>query len=244
MFLRLHPDNKCIEGIRIGIDNIYDKTGKVFGVQDGVSDMVLGAFLKLSVFPMVNLDKPSTYGNINVRENLLSSKNEYSSSYAQNPQIIANLPLGVLKPTSYYVAGALIQYDKKEANKLNFDIKYLSAGRNFDIIDVALDLRAIDSKLGVIAMPEPELKSAYVSLQNRVVTTSINGEYFKLIHDDAFGINISHEIGDPTQYAVREIVELAVLELVSKLSSFDWKKLGLEETVNKVHSNFVVKDRE
>ena len=236
-------DKKCIDGILIGIDNIYDKTGKVFGVQDGVSDMVLGAFLKLSVFPMVNLDRPSTYGNINVRENLFSGGYSNSEKYTKNPQIISQLPLGVLKPTDYYVSGALLQYDKKEANKLNFDVKYLSAGRNFDIIDVALDLRVVDSSIGVIAMPEPKLKSAYISLQNRVVSTSINGEYFKLIHDDAFGMNISHEIGDPTQYAIREIVELAVLELVSKLTLFDWKKLGLKETVDKVHSNFVVKDR-
>jgi len=236
-------DTQCIDGMRIGIDNIYDKTGKVFGVQDGVSDMVLGAFAKLSVFPMVNLDRPSTYGNINVRENLFSGGYKNGAKYAENPAVIAQLPLGVLKPTDYYISGALLQYDKKEASKLNFDAKYLSAGRNYDIIDVALDLRVVDSSLGVIAMPGPKLKSTYVSLQNRVVSTSINGEYFKLIHNDAFGLNISHEIGDPSQYAIREIVELAVLELVSKLTLLDWKELGLESVVGTSHSDFVVKDK-
>jgi len=233
-----------IERLRIGVDNIYDKTGKVFGKEDGISDMVLGAFAKLNLFPMVNINRPSVYGNINIPENLLSKKYKNYEAYRKKPGLISSLPIGVLKPTNYYVSGALLQYDKKKQNKTSIDIKYASFGRDFDIIDVALDLRLVDSQLGVIPMPDSAGgKSSYVSLQNRVVSFSVNGEYFKLIDNDAYGINISHEIGDPTQYAVREIVELAVLELVSKWINFDWKKTDAIRYVESFHSQFVLKDK-
>ncbi|HFU74834.1 MAG TPA: hypothetical protein ENK66_01170 [Arcobacter sp.] len=233
-----------IDRLRIGVDNIYDKTGKVFGDKDGISDMVLASFAKLNLFPMVNLNRPSTYGNINIPENLFSGKYKNHKTYVKNPGLISQLPVGVLKPTDYYIAGALLQYDKKTQNKTTLDIKYASFGRDFDVIDVALDLRVVNSRLGIIPMPDSSGgKSSYVSLQNRVISFSLNGEYFKLIHDDAYGINISHEIGDPTQYAVREIVELAVLELVSKWTHFDWKETDAIRYVKSFHSQFVLKDR-
>lgn len=232
--------DKDIDSLRIGIDNIYDKTGKVYGDTDAISDMVLEAFNKLNLFPMTNLSRPSTYSNLDIREDLLSGNYRHNKTFANNAQIISQLPIGVLKPTNFYVAGALLQYDKTKQNKTSLDIKYLSVGRNFDIIDVSLDLRMIDSSLGVVSLPTNG-KSASVSLKNRVVSFSLDGEYFKLIHDDAYGINISQEIGDPTQYAVKEIVELAVLELVSKWSEFDWKKTDAVKQVSKFHSQFVLR---
>jgi hypothetical protein len=233
---------KDIEKMRIGVENIYDKTGKVFPEQDAISDMVLGAFTKLNLLPMVNLNKPSVYGNYSIPENLLSNKYKNYKQYSDNPQLLSQLPIGVLKPTDYYVAGALLQYDKQKANETNIDAKYLSFGRNFEVIDVALDLRLVDSSLGIIPMPEGGGKSSYISLQNRVITITANGEYMKLIDNSPYGIKISHNIGDPTQYAVREIVELAVLELVSKWTGLDWKKTDAINYVNKKdYSNFVVK---
>ncbi len=235
---------KDIEKLRLGVDNIYDKTGKVFQEQDAISDMVLGAFTKLNLFPMVNINKVAVNGNFNIQEDLLSKRYKYSDTYANDPTLISQLPIGVLKPTNHYVAGALLQYDSRKVNETNIDAKYLSFGRNFEVIDVALDLRLVDSQLGVIAIPDNG-KSSYVSLQNRVITTmSVNGEYMKLINESPYGIKISHNIGDPTQYAVREIVELAVLELVSKFTGFDWKKTDAINYVNKQsYSNFVIKDR-
>ena len=233
---------KTIDRLRIGIDNIYDKTGKVYGKEDAISDMVLEAFNKISIFPMVNLSKPSTYSNLNIRENLLAKNYKGNKNYIKTPNLISTLPLGVLKPTTFYISGALLQYDKTKQNKTSLDIKYLSVGRNFEIIDVSLDLRIINSSLGVVSHEEGE-KSASISLKNRVVSLSMDGEYFKLIRDDAYGINISHEIGDPTQYAVREIVELAVLEVVSRWLGLPWKKTDAIESVHKFHSQFVVKGK-
>lgn len=231
---------KTIDSLRIGVDNIYDKTGKVYANEDAISDMVLEAFNKIGIFPMVNLSKPSTYSNLNIPENLLSTKYKGNQNYSKTPNLISSLPLGVLKPTHFYVSGALLQYDKTKQNKTSLDIKYLSVGRNFDIIDVSLDLRIIDSSLGVVSHEEGE-KSASISLKNRVVSFSMDGEYFKLIHDDAYGINISDEIGDPTQYAIREIVELAVLEVVSRWLGLPWKKTDAIDSVYSFHSKFVLK---
>lgn len=243
---RIIKDKKCLDGFRIGVDNIYDKTGEVFGTSDGISDMVLGAFSKMNFLPMVNLNKASVYGNLNIRENLFSINYKNHKKYTQNPGIIAQMPIGVLKPTDFYISGALLQYDKKSKNKTNIDIKYASFGRDFDIIDVALDLRVVNSTMGIISMPSHKKtgrKSTYISLQNRVVSFSVDGEYFKLIHDDAYGINISHQIGDPTQYAVREIVELATLELVSKWFGVHWTESDAPRYVKAFHSRHVIKDQ-
>lgn len=230
-----------INQMRFSIDNIYDKTGKVFGTSDAISDIVLSALSKLNVFPILNLDKASPYSNLHIRDNLLSGQYSNTAYYANNIGLIAQLPVGVLKPSNYYVSGALLQYDTKKENSISFDIKYASLGNNFNIIDIGLDLRIINSGLGVIVVSgEEKAKSALVSLTNRVVTFSIDGEYFKLIHDDVYGMRISHQLNDPAQYAVREIVELAVLEVISRLSSFDWKKTKAIECINKYHSNFVV----
>lgn len=230
-----------LNGLRFGVDNIYDKTGKIFGTSDAISDIVISAFTKMNVFPMLNLDRYSPYSNLHIRENLLSGQYTSSPYYANNIGMIGQLPVGVLKPTNYYVSGALLQYDIKKEDSINFDIKYASVGRNFSIIDIGLDLRIINSGLGVVVVSgDKNSKSASVSLINRVVTFSVDGEYFKLVHDDAYGVRISNQVNDPTQYAVREIVELAVLEVVSRLSDLDWKKTEAIKYINKNHSNFVI----
>jgi curli biogenesis system outer membrane secretion channel CsgG len=232
-----------INEMRFGVDNIYDKTGKVFPNSDGISDIVISAFVKLNLFPIVNLDKYSlnTYSNLHLRENFLSGAYKNSPYYANNPMMLSQLPIGVIKPTDYYIAGALLQYDRKQEDQLELDVKYFSVGKGFHIIDIGLDLRMVNSSLGVIVSSEEKgAKGASVSLTNRIITLSLDGEYFKLIHDDAYGLLVSSQVTDPTQYAVREIVELAVLELVSRLANLDWKETKAIEYIDKMHSPFVI----
>ena len=232
--------------IKIGIDDIYDKSGKLYKT-NAISDMVFAAVAKLNVFPVNNVLSPKRNHNLEVMENLTYNKNgkgfKIAKFFKKKPGSLYYLPAGVVKPSRYYISGGLLEYDKREKDKIGLDIKYLSLGQNLDIIDISLDLRMIDSHDGTLTVLTKTQEPAFISLTNRLVTLSRDGEYFKVISDDPFGIKISSNIGDPTLYALREVVELAVLEIFSKFTGYKWKESSAPKFIadKSTFSQFVIK---
>jgi len=235
-------DDKVLSAIKIGIDDIYDKTGKVYST-NAISDMVFSAMAKLGVFPVNNVSNTKNNTNNRIMENLTSENFKISKYFRAKPSSLYYMPIGVIKPSRFYISGALLEYDKKRKDNVKLDIKYASFGSKLDLIDMSLDLRIIDSLDGTLAIDEARGTRAFVSLTNRLVTLSRDGEYFKLIKDDPYGITISSDIGDPVLYATRELVELAMLEVFSKFTGFDWKKTTAPKFIadKNTFSQFVIK---
>lgn len=249
----LNWNDKDLARLKIGIDDIHDKTGKVYST-NAISDMVFAAMAKLNVFALNNVRSPNRRNNLEIMENLTYSKKDkktgkllsgfnIAETVKKKPSTLYYLPSGVVKPSRFYISGGLLEYDKKRKEKVGLDIKYASFGTNLDVIDVSLDLRLIDSLDGTLAVTEKTKIPAFVSLTNRLVTISRDGEYFKVINSDPFGIKVSSNIGDPTFYAVREVVELAILEIFTRFTGFKWKNSSAPKFIGEkgTFSQFVIK---
>lgn len=223
------------------IDDIYDKTEKLYPKNStAMSDLVLSALNKMSVFLVYDYETGS-YER--------SKINYISSSYPRTPGqttqdviqalvlggLVPNQPIGVLKPADFIINGALTQYDMIESNSLDLDLDVVGYSQKLNIIDVGIDLRLVDANTGIIVVDiDSGENTSSIYLKNRLITSKNNDAgFFKVINSKKFGVNLDYSVSDPQYYAVRELVELGVLELISKLISIPWKEYC---SLEKIHS--------
>lgn len=165
------------------------------------------------------------------REKLKEAYNTLSSQISQ-------LPVGFLKPADFVISGALTQYDDIKSRNIGMDIQYIGYKNTLNLVDVGLDLRLIYAPEGIVTLEPTEKgyrKSNFVSLKNRILVSSDDsGNYFRTINNKKYGISLDYSLRDPKYQAVRETVELGVLELISNMTKQDWKEHCSIEEVHKV----------
>lgn len=235
-YIKLGKKPKVIKTISFAVNDIFDKTGKVYpATSTALSDMVLHAVAKMNLVNVYDYESST----IRSRVNYVASTYPNHKSWKKKPLVLREIPVGVLKPSAYTISGALTQFDERENKRFNIDIDVIGYNNKFKTTDVAIDLRLVNSSRGLIVLPTDTSKSISVSLTNRLITASHDGDYFKLINGDDYGLSYFHEINDPKYYALREIVELGVLRLFSDLFQEDWNKYcSIRETKqNNVMSN-------
>ncbi len=129
--------------------------------------------------------------------------------------------------SQFFLTGAISEFNKDIRNRswgFTFFRKLLDTGVSGEdsVINVAMDLRLVASSGKILRNSKKEL--LMVSLQNNVVTRSIDGNLFRTWTDLGAGANFALKTNDPQHLAIREIIDRGTLILVGKLFEVDWQK--------------------
>ena len=210
--------NQMPQKITLAVDGIPDRTGKYnpyeegYKVTQGADDMMISAIGKTNAYNLVerlNLNIPIMeikYAN----DFLLSDSNPKNNIIDKQKRLARAIHSGVIRGSDYVVTGSI--------NELNYNIDsggFDAAVDNIGIgwrafwIDVALDLRVVDTKTTQIMMVMPLRKQIW-GYENKANVVRFFGQTYV----DAFAGKTRQE---PIQIAVRSIVEDAVYNMTKQL---------------------------
>jgi len=210
-FTKGHP-------IHIAVGQIADYTGKLESdssgrkVTQGTALMAMSALAKAGVPLVERFDTSVAEMELKYANNKLinDGKQDGRGDYRK---ILA----GSIPGSDYYLVGGVTE--------LNFNIRSMgangdaggtasnaikgTAGANMYVMNVALDLRLVDTNtLDVVDV---------ISYQKQIIGRQIQAGVFDFMGKTFFDASLGESALEPIQLAVRSVVERAVLEMTSKL---------------------------
>ena len=134
--------------------------------------------------------------------------------------------------SQFFLTGAISEYNKDIRNRswgFTFFRKLLDTGLSSEdsVVNVAMDLRLVASSGKILRNSKKEL--LMVSLQNNIVTRSMDGSLFRTWTSIGAGVNFALKTNDPQHLAIREIIDRGTLILVGKLFEVDWQKCDIQK---------------
>ncbi len=222
-----HIREKKLPRVSIAVGNVKDYTGKYSegeggsAITQGGSLMVISALGKLGNtvavrerFDTTVSDREYAYMNA---QRLGDGKARLINANGRKRQINwIPKPSGNVQRSQVYIVGGITELNYNLSSG-GFTTEIAGIGprvRQFTI-GVAADLRLVNTaNLNVV-------KS--VSLQKQVVGYEIKAGVFKFFGDNLYNIEAGTKSQEPLQLAIRTILEMATLELVSKIYKFDYK---------------------
>lgn len=222
------PYSQCLKGLdRIKANNLptfavgevadktgqfnYDSNGNGHALTQGVSEMVISALAKTGKTNLVerlDLRIPLAEVKLSEQGRLTRSQEEY----------------GKLPASDFIVVGALteLNYNIVSGGGQLF-IKGMGGGARMVVINVALDLRVINSK---------NFKISYVSsLQKQIYGYEVEANVFRFFGDTLIEFDAGMIRNDPLQLGVRSVVEMAVYQIMTDFLGLPVaKSCGLVET--------------
>jgi len=210
-------------GLRIGVGEVLDLTGKYIEaegggiVTKGGAHMVMSALGKLDD-SIVLVERVSP--EIAERELAYMDRRQLGDGDKHEvpgeADLVPWLPYfgGTVLKSDYYIIGAITE--------LNFNISSSGAEvtlRGFGVqkskltMNVAVDLRIVDTQSLNVA--------GTTSLQKQIVGEEIGADVFRFFGDYLFDLNTGRRAQEPVQLAVRTTLELAVLEMISEVTRTD-----------------------
>jgi hypothetical protein len=98
-----------------------------------------------------------------------------------------------------------------------------------------MDLRLVASSGKILRNSKKEL--LMVSLQNNIITRSMDGSMFRTWTDIGAGVNFALKTNDPQHLAIREIIDRGTLILIGKLFEVDWQQCDVQKLSKKDKTN-------
>lgn len=211
------------------VSKIYDKTEKIYSQNStALSELVAHA---LSYNPAIKYkDSPFHSGWYDSQTRIVNT-NQQSS-------------IGSLINADRYISGALVQYDEglpishKDLNGFRVSVDPVGFDKRTKVITVGLVLRSVGSKNGEMLLRgfnrvKPisandnklinvqfddfeSVNASSVFVQNTFLVKQIGVNAFEIVSKRNYGGSVSIETSDPKTYAVREMVEKAVYDLLLK----------------------------
>ncbi len=126
---------------------------------------------------------------------------------------------GILSRVDYIITGAITEYqeDLVRQNR-GANIGALNINNEARSVEVAVDLRIVKAGNAQIETDPIYNKPLVVSFRNTLIFQQGNANLYYLAGDDLFGPTFSEGISDPTDYAVRELMEAATSVLLARLN--------------------------
>lgn len=213
--------------VSITVGNVKDFTGKYSeseggsAITQGGALMVISALGKLGNtiavrerFDTVIADREFAYMDA---QRLGDGKARVISNNGRKQQI-SFIPktAGSVQSSQVYIVGGITELNYNlSTGGISAEIAGIGPRVRQYTISVAADLRLVNtSNLNVV-------KS--VSLQKQVVGYEIKAGVFKFFGDNLFNIEGGVKSQEPLQLAIRTVLEVATLELVSNIYGFDYK---------------------
>lgn len=202
--------------MNIGVNNIYDKTGKIYKDDStALSEMVAQAL--------------SYNKGIRYVDTPFNAPLSYARTSVGN---INSMSIGEALSIEKFITGALVQYDEgtpltstQAIESLKLSIDPLDVSNRTTIINVGLTLRLInrDGIMYFTGYVNPRTKKltdyepASVYLQNTFFVKQIGASLFEIKSRRNYGFNTTVITSDPKHYAIRELIERGVYELLLKV---------------------------
>ncbi|MFC3674052.1 CsgG/HfaB family protein [Ferrovibrio xuzhouensis] len=208
------PYSRCLAklGTLSGYDNlptfavgsVVDKTGKLaagdegFVISQGATEMVISALYKTRKARLVE--------RFDLR--LVNAELQFSKNSMSGRAVVD----GAVRPSDFLLVGAVTE--------LNYNILTggaglwvagMGAGMRGVIINVALDLRVIDTG---------SLEIVYVSsLQKQIVGYEVEANVFRFFGSTLIEADAGHIRNEPLQLGLRSVVEMSVLDIMTDFLS-------------------------
>lgn len=210
--------------LKISVAPIYDKTDKIFpNDSTALSELVSHSLSYNHAISLVdtpfNTDK-AHISRVNLKGEQLGGS------------------IGNSLPADMYITGAIVQYDEGDVKpfieQAGLNLRAFQLNRNVQAITVGLVLRLVQSHDGILHhnkymhrnnidgytyninidgdMHKPKPQSVF--LQNTFFAERLNGGVTRIIGSKYWNTNINMAVEDPKMYAVREMVEKGVYELL------------------------------
>lgn len=189
----------------------YDTNGNGHALTQGVSEMVISALAKTrKAYQVERLDLRIPLAEVKLAEQgrLTRDIKEY----------------GKLPASDFIIIGALteLNYNIVSGGSQLF-VKGIGGGARMVVINVALDLRVVDSK---------SFKVRYVSsLQKQIYGYEVEANVFRFFGNTLIEFDSGMIRNDPLQLGVRSVVEMAVYQIMTDFIGLPVEKsCGLVET--------------
>ena len=208
--------------ITAGVGKIDDKTGKEYDTSakltQAAPDMALNALGQLGAVDLIGITDVSGLAQVNTSKCDLNQVGTTGSIACLGSQ--------------FFLTGAISEFNKDIRNRswgFTFFRKLLDTGMSSEdsVINVAMDLRLVASSGKILRNSNKEL--LMVSLQNNIVTRSMDGSLFRTWTDLGAGVNFALKTNDPQHLAIREIIERGTLILIGKLFEVDWQQCDKQQ---------------
>lgn len=237
---------KRIPRVSISVGNVKDFTGKYSEGEGGNAITQGGSLMVISA-----LGKLGDTIAIRERFDTIIADNEFAYMKAQRlgdgkVRIVNNngrrqkinfIPEagGTIQKSQVYIVGGITELNYNlSTGGFTWEVAGVGPRVRQYTISVAADLRLINtSNLNVV-------KS--VSLQKQIVGYEVKAGVFKFFGDNLYNIEAGIKSQEPLQLAVRTILEMGTLELVSKIYSFDYKNCFDPTSMNVVQPDNSPKD--
>lgn len=201
---------------RVAVGRILDYTGKADGeggrrVTQGGSLMAMSAFAKAGAHLVERFDTAVT---------------ELELKYANNQLIgggggISGVPRGAIAGSDFFLVGGIteVNYNIRSTGIDAFGGEQLgssgtastmgSFGAKMYVINVAIDLRLVDTKsLDVVDV---------ISYQKQIIGREVSAGVFDFFGGNIFDLSAGTRAQEPIQLAIRATIERGVLELVANM---------------------------
>lgn len=207
--------------LAIGVGEVRDFTGKS-SVTEGATNTQGGALMVMSAMGKLG-------GAIRMHERFDPRVGELEFLYSDRRQLgdgrIWNVPEGrSLRQVPWlpYMGGSILQsqyFIVGGITEVNWSVQSGGGGLRINnvglaartfTVNVAADLRIVDTRSLVVAHR--------VSLQKQVVGHEVNADVFRFFGTRPFDVSAGPRNLEPVQMAVRSVLELGVLELLSAVS--------------------------
>ena len=204
--------------LRIAVGQIRDYTGKFsneaseggFRITQGGSLMVMTALGKLEGIEQVerfDMEIASNEANL-VRGQLIQDQVIDPNTGA--PVSLRNLTAGQYYGSDYYIVGGITEVNYAiRTGGAELGISLFEAGRRYYVMNVAADLRLVDTRtLRVVDT---------VSVQKQIVGSEVRAGVFRFFGDYLIDFNAGTKDQEPMQLGVRAALEYGTMELLSPL---------------------------
>lgn len=213
--------NSLKRTMTISVAPIMDKTHKVYPAQStAISDLVINALSRIKGIAVVEIPLDSDYSQSRNRFRYDSPYPFINENIGFMSGSIHRPPVGIVFPAQMYISGALVQYDDNTeagSKNVNVNMQYVTGKSSVSQISIGMNLRLIDAVSGTANINPKTNMPTNVFLQNDLWKISNGANFFRIISTSPWGIDYSVNTADPVHYAVNEIVERGVYDLMKPL---------------------------
>lgn len=213
---------------RFSVGEVRDYTGKFsneaseggFKITQGGSLMVIGALGQLGD----RVELIERYDTKIAEQEIALSRNQLIQDRGANGPIVRQMTAGQYFGSDYYVVGGITEANYTiSSGGAELRVAGIGAGRRHYAMNVAADLRLVDSKsLRVIKT---------VSVQKQFVGHETSANTFRFFDNTLVDLNAGEKANEPLQLGVRATLEYGVMQLVSTA-------FGMDTTACQAHAEY------
>jgi holdfast attachment protein HfaB len=214
-----HLKKNNSQPLRFAVGRVDDYSGKqdlVNGrrMTQGAALMVISALSRTHLPIVERLDVSTAEMELKYTDNKLIGDNSLHlpEGTASSGNTFRRTFAGSVIGSDYHIIGGIteVNYNIRSGN-LDGTISKFGASGRYAVLDVAMDLRLVNTKTLEIA--------DVVSFKKQIIGTEIRAGFFSFFSDNnrVIDVSASDKAQEPIQLAVRMISERAVFELVSNL---------------------------